>query len=164
MKLSQRMESALNDQINAEMYSAYLYQAMSAYFTAQNLEGMAQWMAHQAKEEMEHAFKIYDYLFERGNRPVLKAIAEPKSDWTSPLEAFEDAQNHEIMVTGLINGLVALANEEKDYATANMLQWFVDEQVEEEDSAAKNVYLVQMAGDVAYQLFQVDKEFAARTE
>ncbi len=163
MKVSARMESALNNQINAEMFSAYLYQAMSASLKEGNLEGMSAWMAKQAKEEMEHAFKIYDYLFDRGNRPTLMAIKGPQTEWNSPLEIFEEALNHEVLVTGMINDLVALAQEEKDHATLQMLQWFVNEQVEEEDTAAKNIYLVKLA-EAPYQLYQVDKEFAARSE
>lgn len=162
MKVSAKMDSALNAQVNAEMYSAYLYQSMSAYFEANDLPNMAHWMSEQAKEEMEHAFKIYNYLFSRGNRPVLAAIAGPETDWKSPLAVFEQAQKHEIKVSAMIKALMDLAIAENDYATRNMLDWFVNEQVEEETNAARNVYLVKLATDPV-SMHLVDKEFANRS-
>ena len=132
--LSSNMKKALNDQINAELYSAYLYLSMAAYFEDTNLPGMAGWMKAQAQEEVGHAMKFYGYVFDRDSKVELKAIDGPKTKWASPLAAFEDAYKHEQKVTGLIHKLVDLANKEKDHATRSFLNWFVDEQVEEDAS------------------------------
>ncbi len=159
--LSERMEKALNDQVNAELYSAYLYLSMSSYFDSIDLQGCALWMKAQTQEEMVHAMKIYDYVLERGGRMVLKAIEAPKSSWDSPLAVFEDAYEHEKYVTSLINNLVNLAIEEKDHATQIFLQWFVSEQVEEEASASAVVQKLKLAGEGGG-LFMVDRELGQR--
>ena len=161
--LSKEMESALNKQINAEMFSAYLYLSMAAYFESISLDGFAKWMEAQAMEEMAHAKKFYDFVSERGGRILLDAIKKPKTDWTSPLEAFEDASKHEQYVTSLINELVNLAIEEKDHASNNFLQWFVAEQVEEEASADSIVQKLKLVGDRGNAIFMMDRELGQRT-
>ena len=153
---------ALNKQINAELYSAYLYLSMSAYFESINLKGFANWMMVQAKEEVTHAMRIYDYVVERGGRVKLTAIEQPPTEWKSPLDAFEAAYNHEVKVTQMINELVDLALKEKDHATYNMLQWFVNEQVEEEASADEIVQKLKLVGNERSALFMVDRELAQR--
>ena len=161
--LNQRMEDALNEQHNAELYSGYLYLAMSAWFQSVNLSGFAAWMRVQAQEELVHAMKFYDYINERGGRVTLKTIDGPPSEWDSPLAAFEGAYAHEQKVTGMINGLVDLAREEHDHATEIFLQWFVSEQVEEEDSANEVVQKIKLMGEASGGLFMLDRELGQRT-
>ena len=160
--ISKKVQDALNEQINAEMYSAYLYLAMNAYFQSINFNGFAQWMRVQYQEEMIHAMKIYDFIAERGGRIVLDAIDKPQGEWKSPLAAFEAAYKHEQKVTGLINGLVELAKKEKDHATDIFLHWFVTEQVEEENNASEIVVKLQMLKDSAGQIFMLDRELGKR--
>lgn len=162
MIVKEKVEEAINKQINAELYSAYLYLAMSAYYSSQNLHGFANWMKLQAQEEVNHAMKLYDYLLERGGRPVLKAIDEPPKEWESPLAAFEEAYEHEKKVTEMINDLLKLATEENDYATMSMLQWFIDEQVEEEASTCEVVERLKLASGFGGGLFMIDRELAQR--
>ncbi len=159
---SNKMEDALNAQINAEMYSAYLYLSMAAYFESVDLNGCAHWMKAQAQEEMIHAMKIYDYVNECGGRVMLRAIEAPASSWDSPLAVFEQAYAHEQYVTGLINNLMNLAIEEGDHATQIFLQWFVSEQVEEEASASGVVKRLRLAGESSGGLFMVDRELGQR--
>ena len=125
--VSENMEKALNAQLNAEIYSGYLYLSMAAYFEDEDLSGFANWMRVQANEELEHGIKFYDYIIRRGASVTLTAIEGPQTEWESPLAAFEHVLEHEKMVTGLINDLVNIAIEEKDHATNNFLQWFVEE-------------------------------------
>lgn len=160
--LSEKMESSLNKQVNAELYSSYLYLSMSAYFSETNLNGFAHWMRLQAREEMEHGLKIYDYINERGGRPVLVGIDAPPKSWNSPVDVFENVLSHEQKVTGMINDLVDLAIQEKDHATNNFLQWFVSEQVEEEASASEVLHKVKMAGSDGGGLFMLDQELGKR--
>ncbi len=161
--LSTRMEEALNEQINAELYSSYLYLSMSAYFESISLKGFAQWMKAQAEEELLHAIKFYDFVNERGGRVILKAIKAPETEWESPLAVFEAVLKHEQMVTGLINDLVNLAIEEKDHATNIFLQWFVSEQVEEEASAEEIVQKLKLMGEARGGMFMLDRELGERT-
>ena len=161
--MNEKLEKALNDQLNAEFYSAYLYLSMAAYFRSINLSGFANWMEVQYQEEVVHAMKFYDYINERGGRVTLKAIDGPPSDWDSPLAAFEGAYAHEQKVTGMINDLVDLAREEHDHATEIFLQWFVSEQVEEEDSANEVVQKIKLMGDARGGLFMLDRELGQRT-
>ncbi|MEM1513807.1 MAG: ferritin [Candidatus Thermoplasmatota archaeon] len=154
-----RVLKMLNAQINAEFYSAYLYFSMSNYYEAINLKGFAKWMRIQAKEEMGHAMKIYDYVIERGGKVNLMKIEKPPSDWNSPLHAFEEAYAHEVRITKMINNIYTAAMEEKDYATLSMLKWFIDEQVEEEASTNEIVQKIKMAGE---NLFLIDKELGNR--
>jgi len=156
------MQDALNEQVNAELFSAYLYLSMEAYFASTGLPGFANWMRCQTQEEIVHAMKIYDYINQRNGRVTLKQIAAPKTEWGSPLEAFQDAYAHEQKVTGLINRLVDLAISLKDHATVNFLQWFVAEQVEEEASACAVVDKLRMIGREGEGLFQLDKELSQR--
>ena len=160
--LSPKIQEALNKQVNAEMYSAYLYLAMSAYFDGMNLKGCAHWMRVQYDEEMVHAFKIYDFIGERGGEVALEAIAKPDPKLESPLGVFEEALEHERKVTGMIHDLVALAMEERDYATNSFLQWFVDEQVEEEASVDEIVQQLRMVSESKNGLFMVDRHLADR--
>ena len=160
--LSDRMEKALNDQINAELYSAYLYLAMAAYFESINLGGFGNWMRIQAQEELTHAMKFYDFVYERGGRVSLAAVDAPPKEWDSPLAAFEGAYAHECKVSAMINDLVNIAIEEKDHATNNFLQWFVSEQVEEEASADAVVQKLKLIGDHGNGIFMLDRELGQR--
>ncbi len=160
--LSKKMEKALNEQVNAELYSAYLYLSMAAYFESIGLDGFAKWMEIQTMEEMSHAKKIYNYINERGGRVVLEAIEKPKTEWSKPLEAFEDAYKHEQYVSSLINKLVDIAIEEKDHATNNFLQWFVAEQVEEEASAEAIVQKLMLVGEKGNAIFMMNRELGQR--
>jgi ferritin len=157
-----KMQAALNKQINAEMYSAYLYLSMSAYFEEQSLKGFAHWMKIQAKEEMEHAMKFYNYIHERRWQVKLTAIATPKSTWSSPLAAIEDAFAHEKKITANINSLMDLAVSSKDYASQSMLQWFVDEQVEEENNADDIVQRLKLINKHQGMLMMLDAELGKR--
>jgi len=160
--ISEKMSNALNGQLNAELYSAYLYLSMEAYFQAANLPGFANWMRVQAQEEQCHAMKFYDFINERGGRVILQQIQAPPNEWDSPLAVFEVVLAHEKKVTGLINGLVDLAIEEKDHAANSFLQWFVDEQVEEEDSAGTIVGQLKLIKESPQALFLMDKELSQR--
>jgi len=157
-----KIEKALNEQINAEMFSAYLYLAMVAYFQDKNLNGFANWMTVQNQEETFHAMKFFRYVSERGGRVTLDAIEKPQFEWESPLAAMEAAQKHEAYITGRINGLVDLAITEKDHATASFLGWFVDEQVEEEDSVNEVVQKLRLLGSDGGGLFMMDRDMATR--
>ena len=160
--ISKKMQNALNEQVNAEFYSAYLYLSMVAYFESINLPGFANWMRAQTQEELMHAMKICDYVNERGGRVILKSIAQPPTEWESPLAAFEAAYQHEQKVTGLINGLVNLAIEEKDHAANRFLQWFVNEQVEEEKSAGAVVQKLKLIADAPGGMYMLDNEMGQR--
>jgi len=160
--ISKTMQNALNEQVNAEFYSAYLYLAMEAYFESISLPGFANWMRCQCQEEALHAMKFYDYINERNSRVKLSQIAPPELEWSSPLDAFEAAYKHEQKVTGLINDLVDLAIREGDHATNNFLQWFVAEQVEEEAAANAVVEKIKLAGTSEGALFQIDREMQQR--
>ncbi len=160
--ITDKMAAALNKQINAEWYSAYLYQSMSAYATAQGLSGAANWLSCQAKEEMTHGMKIYDYLNSVGARVVLTAIDQPPTDFESVRDVFEQTLAHEKKVTALINGLANLARDERDHATEIFLQWFVTEQVEEEENANDILSHLKLAGSEGGGLFMIDKELGTR--
>ncbi len=156
------LEKALNEQLNAEMYSSYLYLSMSAYFSDAGLSGFANWMRIQAQEELSHAMKFYDYINERGGRVILKQIDAPETEWESPLAAMEAVLEHEKKVTALINDLVDLAIKEKDHATNIFLQWFVTEQVEEEDSVNEVLSKLKLIGGEGNGMFIIDKELSTR--
>lgn len=160
--LSKPLEDAVNEQINKELYSAYLYLSMSTYCESVNLAGFAHWMRVQAQEELGHAMKLFDYVNERGGRVVLKAIEQPPPVWKSPLEMFQEVLKHERKVTGLINQLHALAVKERDDAAQTELQWFVTEQVEEEENAGAVVAKLKTVGDQGAPLLALDKELGAR--
>ncbi len=161
--LNEKLEKALNDQLNAEFYSAYLYLSMAAYFRSISLSGFANWMEVQYQEEVAHAMKFYNYINERGGRVIMQAIEAPPTQWESPLAVFEATLKHEQKVTGLINDLVELAIQEHDHATNIFLQWFVTEQVEEEDSASEVVEKLKLMGDARGGLFMLDRELGQRT-
>jgi ferritin len=156
------MEEALNFQFNRELYSGYLYLAMAAYFEDQDLPGFANWMRIQAQEELSHAMKFYDYIVRRGGRAVMADIEAPQNEWESATATFEHVYEHEQMVTGLIHKLVDLALELSDHATNNFLQWFVAEQVEEEESASGVLQKVKMAGESKSSLYMLDQELSQR--
>ncbi|MBQ2617805.1 MAG: ferritin [Synergistaceae bacterium] len=162
MKLSDSMTAAINDQIKAEFDSAYIYLAMSAYFEDSGLAGMAHWMKKQYKEEVEHAEKFIDYLYERGARVIIPEIARPKESYNDALDVFRTAYNHEQYVTSRIYKLVDMAVAEKDYATQSMLQWFVDEQMEEEDNTGGIVAKLEFLGGDKHSVYLVDRELSAR--
>jgi ferritin len=156
------MQEALNNQINAELYSAYLYLSMEACFRSMNLPGCANWMRVQTQEELTHAMKIYDFVNERSARVTLKSIQQPPIKWDSPLAAFEATCKHEQKVTGLINNLVNLAIEEEDHAANSFLKWFVNEQVEEEASVDEVVQKLKMVETAPGGLFVIDKQLGQR--
>jgi ferritin len=160
--LSSAVQDAMNQQVNAELYSAYLYLSMAADFEAENLHGMAHWMQIQAKEEASHAMKFFKYVFERGGRVTLTSIAAPPAKWDSPKVVFEAVYKHECHVTSLINKLVEVAGAEKDYASGVFLQWFVNEQVEEEANANEILHQLKMIGDSKQGLYMLDRHLAQR--
>ncbi|MGM9842098.1 MAG: ferritin [Candidatus Limisoma sp.] len=160
--LSKNVEEALNAQINAEFWSAYLYLSMSAYFEAEGKSGFANWFKVQFKEEQAHAEIFMNYVNSRGGRVNLRPIDAVPTTWESPLDVFKATLAHEQKVTALINNLYAISEEEKDYATRSMLTWFIDEQVEEEENAQEYIDHLSLIGDNGYGLYQLDKELAAR--
>ena len=160
--MNERVEKAFNEQINEEFFSSYVYLSMYAHFEANNLEGFANWMKLQAQEEVAHAMRLFDHINRRGGRVVLGAIGEPPTDFGSPLEVFEKALAHERHITGCINKLYKIALEEGDYAAQMELQWFIDEQVEEEENTGRAVELLKMAGDSQSALLMLDREMANR--
>jgi len=160
--LSKTMEKAINGQINAELYSSYMYLGMSAWFAGNGLAGFANWMRQQTQEEMFHAIKMYDFIGERGGKVVLDAIAKPPSAWKTSIEVFQATLAHEQTVTGLINDLVNLAMDERDHASTIFLQWFVSEQVEEEANATAILDKLKLIGKESGGLFALDQELAQR--
>lgn len=160
--ISKKIETAINKQINAELYSAYLYLSMASYFESVNLRGFAKWMEAQAGEEQEHAMKFYGYINERGGRVIFDSIAKPPAKWDSPLSVFEETYKHEQKVTAMINDLMELARSEKDNATEILLQWYVNEQVEEEASASAYVEKLKMIGSSGNGLIMLDHELGQR--
>lgn len=161
--LSNKIQDALNAQINAELWSAYLYLSMSLHFQAEGRVGVANWFAIQFKEEQAHAQILMNYVNQRGGRVILAPIDAVPSSWASILDAFKATLEHERKVTSLINSLFALAEEEKDYATRDRLQWFVSEQVEEEDNCRTLIDKFSLVGDNGMGIYMLDNELAART-
>lgn len=159
--LTKKMEEAINDQMNFEIFSANIYLSMVSYFEAQGLPGFATWMRAQYKEEIFHAMKMFDYVLEAGGRAQLSAIEAPPLEWESPLAAFENALAHEKVVTGRINDLMDLAQQEKDHASQIFFQWFVSEQVEEEATVGDIVSKLKLVGDGGA-LFMLDRDLATR--
>ena len=156
------MQDAINDQINKELYSSYLYLSMAAYLEDRNLSGFAHWMRVQETEEREHAMKLYDFIVERGGRVMLKAIEAPKTEWKSTLELAEEVAAHEAVVTASIHALYELALKEKDYSAQIMLQWFITEQVEEERNAAEIVSNLKLIEDRGTAVLMLDHRLAKR--
>lgn len=161
--LSQKLQDALNAQINAEFWSAYLYLSMSVDASSKGLKGVANWFSVQFREEQDHAQILINYVLSRGGRVALAPIAEVKTSWESPLAAFEDTLEHERKVTAMINNLCRLAADENDFATANTLVWFVNEQVEEEETAQEMIDAMKAVDGNKFGTYMLDKELAART-
>ncbi len=160
--ISKKLEKAINDQINRELFSEYLYTAMEAWFANENLDGMANWMRAQSQEEHAHAMKFFDYLIERGGRVELEAIDKPEVEFGNPFKAFQAAYEHEQFITKHINERMDIAIEENDHASKGFLQWYVDEQVEEEASADRIVQRLKMIGDNMHGIFMLDNELSQR--
>ena len=160
--LSQKLHAAINEQINAELWSAYLYLSMSMDAETKGLKGVANWFYVQWLEEQDHARILINYLNSRDAKVTLKPIAEVQTEWDSVLDMYKDTLKHEKVVTSLINNLAAIAAEDRDYASSNMLVWFVDEQVEEEESARDMIFAVESVEGNKYGMYQLDKELAAR--
>ncbi|UCH66448.1 MAG: ferritin [Ignavibacterium sp.] len=159
---SKKVQDALNKQINAELYSSYLYLSMAAFFESHDLQGFAKWFRLQADEEYSHGMKIFDYMHDIGGKVTLSKIEGPKTDWDSFLSVFQETSKHEQEVTKSINDIVDLAMAEKDHATVNFLQWFVGEQVEEEATAEQNVRKMEMIGDSKSGLYMLNRELGSR--
>lgn len=157
-----KMQDALNAQLNAELYSAYLYLSMSAFYESQDLRGFANWMRVQFQEEQAHAMKFYDYINERDGRVKLQAVEGPPLEWDSPRAPFEAAYQHEQKISGMINELADLAIQLRDHATHNFLEWFVAEQVEEEGAVREIIQRLKLVGDSGEGLFLMDRELAQR--
>ncbi len=160
--MDEAVQDAVNEQIKDELFSGYMYLSMTAHFENGNLPGFAHWMRLQAQEELAHAMRLFDYMNRRGGRVVLQAVNQPPVEFGSALSVFEQALEHERLVTGLIHKLYELAAEKGDWATQQELQWFIAEQVEEEDSAGRAVDQLRMAGDDSVALLMLDQQFAAR--
>ena len=162
--IGKNLQDAINEQINKELYSSYLYLSMAAYFEAANLPGFAHWMRVQYQEEVEHAMKFFDFVIDRGGKVVLKAIDQPQTEWKTNLEVFEMVYEHEQKVTGLINNLYELALKEKDYPTQVLLHWYIDEQVEEEKNASQIVDQLKLIEARGTAVLMLDKELGKRGE
>lgn len=160
--LSSELEGAMNDQIAAELYSSHLYLAMSAYCEAQNLPGFAHWFRLQADEERSHAMKFFTHVVDRGSRVTIAALPAPPADFGSALGAFEQTLGHEREVTAMIDRLYAMAVQQADYASQVFLQWFVQEQVEEEKQATEQVQALSTVGGDAASLLMLDRELGSR--
>lgn len=154
----------MNEQIKNELFSAYLYLAMAAYFETKNLGGFAHWMRIQSQEEVEHAMKFFNFINDRGGKVTLMAIDQPKVEWKSALDAFNDAYAHEQLVTSMINHVYEVALTEKDYPAQVMLQWFINEQVEEEKNASEIVEHLKMIEERGTAMLMLDRQLAQREE
>lgn len=160
--LTKKMLEALNEQINAELYSSYLYLSMAAHFDAINLKGFGNWMRVQVQEENFHGMKFFDYVLNRQGKVTLKTIDAPPTKWKTPLDVFEATYKHEQHVTDLINKLATLAEKENDHATRVLLHWFINEQVEEEANDDAIIQKLKLIGDNSSGLFLLDQELAQR--
>src|SRR3989304_2776641 len=161
--LSKKMQDALNNHLNEEFFSSYLYLSIAAYFEEQNFKGFANWFKIQSQEEYGHAMKFFAFIIQTRGDVTLKEIGAPKRNWKSVMEAFKDTLAHEKKITGLIHKLVDLAMQSKDYAANNFLQWFVTEQVEEENTVEEIIHKLEMIGDNKGGLYMLDRELGART-
>jgi ferritin len=162
--ISKAMQDAINEQINKELYSSYLYLSMAAHFENQNLSGFAKWMHVQEGEEREHAMKLYAFLVDRGGRVLLKPIAGPETEWKTSLDLFKQVASHEAAVTASINALYEVALKEKDYAAQVMLQWFINEQVEEEKNAGEIVQQLELIDARGTAALMLDHRLGKRGE
>jgi len=162
--LSERMQAELNEQLNVELYSAYTYLSMAAYFEEQNFPGFGKWLRVQAKEELGHALRCFNFIIDRGGKVLLKAIDQPPGDFSSPVEVFRQALAHEEKVTALIYRRYTAAVEENDYASQTFLHWFINEQVEEEKLLAQTLAMVERAAGDSAAMLVLDRELAGRSE
>jgi ferritin len=162
MKLSNKLEKALNDQINLEFVSAFAYLGMAAYFDHTAFTGFGQWMQLQSKEELDHAHRFFKYVVDRGGKVALEAIPQPKCNYKSPLEAFQVSLGHEQKVSAAICAIFELASADKDYATLSFLKWFLDEQVEEEKTVSEIIAKLELVGDSHSGLYQIDQQAGRR--
>jgi ferritin len=160
--IGEKLAQAINDQIKNELESYYIYLSMAAYFQSVSLDGMGHYMRCQAHEEMTHAMKLFGHLIDRGGRVVLQDLKQLKTEWASPLEAFQDAYAHEQFISGKINELIAISRAEREYASEPLLSWFADEQVEEEATAGKIADEMAMVGEEKSALLMLDREMAQR--
>jgi len=160
--IGSKMEAALNEQIKHEVFSAYLYFSMAADFHSKSLDGMAQWMKAQAQEEFAHALRFFNHINDRGGRIELQALEKPQTKWESPIAAFKAALHHEEFITGKISDLAKLADDENDRAAGIMLQWFIAEQVEEEDTVSKIISMLELIGESGHGVLMADRELGAR--
>jgi ferritin len=161
--IGERLNQAINDQIKNELESYYIYLSMAAWLHSKSLDGMGHWMRCQAHEEMIHAMKLYNHLIDRGGEVLLQDLKQLKTQWSSPIEVFNDAYEHEKFITGKINELTTIGREEKDYASESLLAWFSDEQVEEEATSGKIAEELAMVGEDKSGLLMLDREMGART-
>ena len=159
---NKKVQDEMNNQIQRELDSAYIYLSMAAYFETKNFPGFAHWMHTQFQEEQAHAFKFFAFINDRGGKVILQALNTPPADFKSPLDVFEKALAHEVKISGHINDLYALTNEEKDFSSQPLLQWFIEEQVEEEKNAGDIVETLKMIGDDYTALLILDRELAQR--
>ncbi|MEO0078960.1 MAG: ferritin [candidate division WOR-3 bacterium] len=161
--IPKKIEEAFNDQVKYELESAYIYLSMSAWFATQGLDGMARWMSAQTQEELTHAMRFYKHIIERGGQVKLQPIAQPPLEWKSALDVFEAAYKHEQFITGRIDLLMKLSHEENDFASRSLLQWFVDEQVEEEESTSRVAQQLKLVGSDGRGVLMLDRELGQRT-
>ncbi len=161
--ISKKVQQAFNSQLNEELYSSYLYLSMAAHFEAKNLKGFAHWFRIQSQEEYGHALKFFNFILQKGGKVSLTQIATPKTEWNSIAEVFNDTLKHEQKISDLINKLVEVSMEEKDYAAHTFLQWFVTEQVEEEANVEEIIQKIEMIGDNKSGLFLLDNELGSRS-
>ncbi len=161
--MNKTIEEALNKQINAELFSSYLYLSMASYFETINLTGFSKWMKLQAEEELTHAMKFFDYVNNRGGKVILDQIDKPETEFSSPLNVFKKIYEHEQLVTEKINNLYKLSLDYSDYAFQSFLKWFIDEQVEEESSVSDIIEKIKLAGESGPGLFMVDQELSKRS-
>ena len=162
MELSKKMQDALNEQIKEELFSSYIYLSMAAYFESINLPGFAKWMQGQSQEELSHAMKFFGFVHERGGRVVLQALEQPPLEFDGPTDVFEKTLEHEQYISSRIQDLYTLAIEEKDYASFSTLTWFIDEQVEEEQSADEILQLLKTIGEKGQGLIILDRQLGQR--
>ena len=163
MAFNQKIQDAFNEQMNREFYSSNLYLAMAAHCNSEDLRGLSNWLGIQAEEERAHAMKFYNFILSRGGRVKIGEHPQPPNNWKSPLNVFEEVLKHEQLVTGYIHELLDLTQAERDHAASSFLQFFVDEQVEEEDSASEIVGRLKIGGDHGASLFMIDSELGQRT-
>ena len=160
--INSKVEKAINEQINKEYFSAYLYLSMSAYCEKESLSGIANWMKIQFEEEQFHAMKFFNYINERGGTVILTSLEDPKTEWNNIIEVFEDTLEHERFITKSINDVMTIAIEEKDYATVSFLNWYIDEQVEEEDNAETILNRLNLIKGAGNGILMLDKEMSTR--